>query len=95
MKTLVVILFLFLNFSYQAFSQYDFELDDMEGNTENLSELLKKEPVLIEFWALWCGSCKDELKTLQELYVKYKDSGFVLLAINRTHRRALLMSGLL
>lgn len=83
MKTLVVILFLFLIFSYQTYSQYYFELDDMEGNSVKLTELLKKGPVFIEFWALSCACCKDEMKTLQELYIKYKDSGFVVVAINQ------------
>ncbi|HAY34738.1 MAG TPA: hypothetical protein DCY06_11465 [Bacteroidetes bacterium] len=59
-----------------------FELDDIQGNTVKLSDALKKGPVLIHFWAMWCSSCKDELKILENLNDKYKDSGFVLIAIN-------------
>ncbi len=48
-----------------------------------LSELVKKGPVLIDFWALWCIPCLKELPHLQTIYQKYKDQGLSVLAINQ------------
>jgi thiol-disulfide isomerase/thioredoxin len=80
-KIILLTLLLFI-LSNRVYSQYDFELDDIEGNTVKLSESLKKGPVFVHFWAMWCSSCKDELKILEKLNSKYKDSGFVLIAVN-------------
>ena len=80
----ILILSLFLLFvSKNSFSQYDFDLNDINGNTVKLSEQLKKGPVFLQFWALWCIPCKEEMRVLNELYTKYKDSGFVYIAVNQ------------
>ena len=34
------------------------------------------EPVLVDFWATWCGPCVASLPHIQELYNKYHDKGF-------------------
>jgi cytochrome c biogenesis protein CcmG, thiol:disulfide interchange protein DsbE len=79
---LVLIIVLLTNFSNKSYSQYDFDLNDIEGNSVQLREELKKGAVFIHFWATWCSTCKDELKILERVSDKYKDSGLVLLAIN-------------
>ena len=56
-------------------------LTDLEGNEIRLSELRGK-PVLVNFWAVWCGFCRIELPEMQEVYQEYKDDGFVILAID-------------
>jgi peroxiredoxin len=83
-KILIYTVFLFLvSFGSRSFSQgYDFDLADLDGNNVKLSELLKKGPVFVQFWATWCVPCKEEMKVLNELYNKYKDSGFVFVAIS-------------
>ena len=43
---------------------------------------LKGKVLLIDFWATWCGPCKKSFPKLQELNVKYKASGFELIAVS-------------
>jgi peroxiredoxin len=67
-----------------SYSQtYDFELQDIEGNSVTLSSLLEKGPVLLQFWALWCVPCKEEMKIINDIWQVYKDSGFVYVSVNQ------------
>ena len=59
----------------------DFTLSDLQGKTWHLRDL-KGEVVLVNFWATWCPPCRKEMPDLQALYDKYKDQGFVVLAIS-------------
>ncbi len=76
----VFVSFFAVNFSYSQMS--DFDLNDLDGSSVKLSEQLKKGPVLLQFWATWCIPCKEEMKVLNELHGKYKDSGFVYIAVS-------------
>ncbi len=59
----------------------DFTLADLQGNKWHLQELRGKV-VLVNFWATWCPPCRKEMPDLQALYDKFKDQGFVVLAIS-------------
>jgi len=59
----------------------DFTLTDMQGQPWHLADL-KGKVVLVNFWATWCPPCRKEMPDLQALYDKYKDQGFVVLAIS-------------
>jgi peroxiredoxin len=59
----------------------DFALPARDGGQVRLSEL-KGQVVMINFWATWCGPCRQEMPQLDRLYQKYKSSGFVLLGVN-------------
>jgi len=59
----------------------DFTLSDLQGKPWHLQELRGKV-VLVNFWATWCPPCRKEMPDLDALYNKYKDQGFVVLAIS-------------
>lgn len=59
----------------------DFTLPDAEGVAITLSEL-KGEVVMLNFWASWCGPCRQEMPLLDAIYQKYAPLGFTLLGIN-------------
>lgn len=58
-----------------------FTLQDLDGNQVSLAELRGK-PVVINFWATWCGPCRMEVPYLEHLSKKYKDRGLVVLGVN-------------
>lgn len=60
----------------------DFNIYDSEMNKVKLSDYFGK-PIIINFWASWCGPCKSELPAFNSLYEKYKDD-VVFLMINLT-----------
>ncbi len=45
----------------------DFTVYDLEGNAHALSDFQGK-PVILNFWASWCGPCKSEMPEFQEFY---------------------------
>ena len=59
----------------------DFTLKSRGGENLKLSEY-RGDVVMINFWASWCGPCRQEMPLLEELYKKYSDLGFTLLAVN-------------
>ena len=59
----------------------DFTLKSAEGRNLRLQEQ-RGQVVLVNFWASWCGPCKQEMPHLNRIYDKYRASGFTLLAVN-------------
>ena len=50
----------------------DFTFYDMEGNPHKLSDFRGK-PVLLNFWASWCGPCKMEMPDIEKAWQEYGD----------------------
>ncbi len=59
----------------------DFTLRTAEGRNLRLQEQ-RGQVVMVNFWATWCGPCRQEMPHLNRLYEKYRSSGFVLLGVN-------------
>ena len=59
----------------------DFTLEDLGGNKISLSSF-KGKPLLINFWATWCGPCKIETPWLVELQNDYGRTGFEVVGIS-------------
>jgi peroxiredoxin len=59
----------------------DFTLKAMKGGNIKLSELAGNV-VLINFWASWCGPCREEMPLLNKLHNKYEPLGFTVLGVN-------------
>jgi peroxiredoxin len=58
-----------------------FTLRSVDGKTVSLAQY-KGDVVMINFWASWCGPCRQEMPLLDDIYKQYKDMGFVLLGVN-------------
>lgn len=56
-------------------------LPDQAGNPVDLGKLEGKV-VVIDFWASWCGPCKEEIPVLEVLHKKYESEGLVIVGIN-------------
>ncbi len=58
----------------------DFELKNLDGERMRLADL-RGRPVIVTFWASWCGPCRRELPELAKLHKEMKDQ-VVILGIN-------------
>ena len=74
----------------------DFVLKSDTGENMRLSEY-RGDVVLLNFWASWCGDCRDQMPSLDSLYGLYHEAGLQLLSINldnKTERAQDLTRGL-
>jgi peroxiredoxin len=58
-----------------------FALAAKDGGEVSL-ESLKGQVVMVNFWASWCGPCRQEMPHLEALHQRYSSLGFTLLGVN-------------
>jgi peroxiredoxin len=59
----------------------DFTLKSNSGENMRLSDL-RGQVVLLNFWASWCGPCRQEMPILNDIQKKYEPLGFTVLGVN-------------
>ncbi|MFW7378847.1 MAG: TlpA family protein disulfide reductase [Oligoflexus sp.] len=55
-------------------------LDHSTGETFSLKDF-KGRPIILNFWASWCYSCRHEARDFEEFWLAYKDSGVIVAGI--------------
>jgi len=69
--------------------QTNLRLNRIDGKKVNLKQYLDNGPVLINFWATWCGPCKKEMLHLDRLSKTYKKNKLTILSISIDTQRSL------
>jgi cytochrome c biogenesis protein CcmG, thiol:disulfide interchange protein DsbE len=59
----------------------DFVLKNLGGGEAGLADY-KGKLVLLNFWATWCIPCREEMPGMETLWQKYKEQGFVVVAVS-------------
>lgn len=94
-KIFICILILF---SITSFAQDDlikgksapnFKLENLDDGFTELSKVIGKGPILLNFWATWCKPCMEEMTELNKIHEELKDKGFTLLAISTDNEKTI------
>jgi peroxiredoxin len=75
--------------SVNVLDNLKFNVRTVKGEEVSFAQYLGKGPVLVNFWALWCEPCKQELKAFRNIVDKLKSEGVGMVSINTDQVRSL------
>src|SRR5439155_12834628 len=73
----------------KVLDRMNFTAQDAKGEDVNFKDFLGKGPLIINFWALWCEPCKQEMKAFKAMNEKLKAEGVSVVAINTDQVKSL------
>lgn len=66
----------------------DLQMESPEGKMLKLSELIPQSKLtLIDFWASWCGPCRQEIPNIKKIYAQYKGKGLGLVGVSLDQKK--------
>ena len=65
----------------RTLAKLDYTVKDMDGRDVSLASF-KGKPLVINFWATWCGPCKQEIPQFVQLADRYRDKGLTILGVS-------------
>lgn len=63
----------------------DLALNDQSGEKISLSAL-KGNVVLLDFWGVWCGPCRQKMPKTQDIHEEFRDKGLAVVGIHSSSR---------
>jgi thiol-disulfide isomerase/thioredoxin len=66
----------------------DFTANNLDGKQIRLADYRGRSPVWLNFWASWCGPCKQEMPDMEQLYQQHQDQGLVILGFDYDEKPA-------
>lgn len=75
--------------SVQILDNMKFNVKTVKGDEVSFASFLGKGPLLVNFWALWCEPCKQEMKAFKALSDKLAAEGVTMVAVNTDQVRSL------